>query len=700
MIDRLKKLLQSESYTKMTSLEISSFLGLQGQEHAILIKAINQLEEEGLIYISKNGYIHLSSKVNVYLGEIKNVRKYYAICKVHKDYEDIEVEIPNDKLNNAYVKDIVRVMLTSNTTGQVLEIINRNMWEVVCEYKHKEFICDDKFFPYEIKVIKNKSIKLVEGHLVLLKIKKYEGQTIICEVKKIIGHKNDPGMDILSEIIKSGVRYEFSQKLLDYTNNLVNTKEFDLENRVDLTNELIVTIDGIDAKDLDDAISLKILDNGNYYLGVHIADVSYYVTEKNEIDKEAYNRGTSIYLADRVIPMLPHILSNGICSLNPNETRLTISCFMEIDYQGNVINYDIKPSYIQSKARLNYADVNALFKNLDYKYDYFKELKEMLFMMRNLSSILSNKMKKNGYLELDIDEVKLIMDDKTHKVIDIQKRVQDEAEKLIENFMILANETVASHIYYQQLPFIYRIHPTPSLEKLQGLATSLKELDVSLPVKNKIFRVKELQDILEKSKGSDNEDLIANLILRSLSKAVYSVENVGHFGLGSKVYTHFTSPIRRYPDLLVHRHLRKYEFEHNYDSNLEFLIMAAENSSMCERRAVSLERDIEDIKKAEYMSNFIGSVYDGTISGILDFGAFVKLDNTCEGLMRFETIPDFYNQNPAYALRNLKIGSKIRVEVISVNVKNGEINFAYYSKRNIINKKGGYRKHDKNHRRK
>ncbi len=696
MIERLKKLLQTDTYTKMTSLEISSFFGLSAKEHIDLIKAINQLEEEGYIYISKNGYIHMAKKLNIYLGEIKLIRKYYAICRINNE-NDMEIEIPIEKLHHAYIKDIVKVHLNSSKCGEVIEIVKRNMWEFVCEYKNRTFVHDDKFFPYEIKVLKNRNIHLVDGHIVVLKVKKYEGETLICEVKQIIGHRNDPGIDILSQILKSGVPYEFSEKLLNYTNQLVHEKPLDLENRKDLTDKLIVTIDGVDAKDLDDAISLEINESGNYYLGVHIADVSYYVTAKNEIDKEAFKRGTSIYLADRVIPMLPHILSNGVCSLTYDEIRLTISCFMEIDALGNVIDYDIFPSYIKSKGRLNYHDVNALFKHEAYTYEYTKEMKEMLFLMRNLSSILTTKMKNNGYLELDIGEAKLIMDEQTHKVLRIEKRVQGEAEKLIENFMILANETVASHIFYQQLPFIYRIHPAPSSEKLLALATSLAELNIKIPIKNKVFSSKELQKILDMCKGSEQEDVVSNLVLRSLSKAVYSVENVGHFGLGSKVYTHFTSPIRRYPDLIVHRYLRQYAFNQNYEVDLEFLIMAAENSSVCERRAVNLERDVEDTKKAEFMENYIGCVYEGIITGILDFGAFVKLDNTCEGLMRFETIPNYYFNSQAFSLRNLKIGQKVSVKVISVNIKNGEINFAYVDKKQFALKKGGNKKYGKDH---
>lgn len=678
MEEKLLQLLNQKEYTKMTPSEIAKALQIKDDDFKLLIKSLNALEDKGIIYITKNGYIHLAKNLKIYIGEIIQVRKYYAICKVSSmDEKAFEVEIPIEELQFAYKNDIVRIQLTHQNKGKVLEIIRHNRWELICEYKNRQWICDDKFFPYEIKII-NRNIKVVDGQIALLTIKKYDRFIIHCEIKKILGHRNDPGIDILSEVIKSGVPYEFSDKLLDYCQQIVQNKPLDLDQRVDLTNQLIVTIDGLDAKDLDDAISLKINDHGNYELGVHIADVSYYVSAKNLIDQEAYRRGTSIYLADRVIPMLPHLLSNGICSLNENEIRLTISCVMEIDAEGNVIHYDIFPSYICSKGRLNYQDVNVLFAHQPYQYSYSSEMKEMLFLMRNLSSILTKKMLKNGYLDLDIKEAKLIVNERTHQIERIEQRIQGEAEKLIENFMILANETVASHIYYQQLPFIYRVHPAPTLEKLMGLSASLKEINVQLPIKGKKFHVKELQKVLESVRKTDKEDIVSNLILRSLNKAIYSVENVGHFGLGSSVYTHFTSPIRRYPDLLVHRYLRQYEFCHQYDVDLDFLVMAAENSSVCERRAIALEREVEDIKKAEFMSKWIGATFEGVITGVMDFGVFVQLENTCEGLMRYETIDDFHGST----MQHLKIGHRVIVRLISVNIKNGEINFAYVPARN------------------
>ena len=693
--ERIIEYISSSDYTKKTASELSSLLNVDAFEFKDFVKAINELEEQGVTYTTNKGYIHNASKINVYLGKIKTVRKYSAICELN---DGNCVTIYNENLSNAYLNDIVRVHVSKNDTAEVMDIISHALWHVVATFKHHDFVVNERNFPYDLKIVKEKErFHLVEGHIVLLKVKKYEGMTLVCVVEKILGHKNDPKMDILTSIIKSGVRYEFDDKLLNETEKVVKEKEkslnYDLNGRLDLTEELIVTIDGIDAKDLDDAISLTISDNGNYKLGVHIADVSHYVTKDSIIDKEAFTRGTSIYLADRVIPMLPHSLSNGICSLNENEVRLTMSCIMEIDGEGNVVDYEITPSYIKSKARLDYDDVNRLFDNEPTRLTYTKEIKQMLFMMKRVSSILTNKMIRNGYIQLHVDEAKLNIDQLTNKVVSIEKRVSRTAEKLIENFMILANETVASHIYYMQLPFIYRVHDSISKEKLAYMATCLKEMNVSINTKQNYLSAKQIQDVLDKVSDTPYEFVANNVVLRSMSKAIYSVNNIGHFGLGSECYTHFTSPIRRYPDLIVHRFLKKYLVENNMKDETEFLVQAADNSSVTERKAITLEREVEDIKKAEYMSSFIGCIYDGIITGVLDFGVFVQLDNTCEGLLRFETIPGAYDYNESYFKSQFKMGQTVTVKVLSTSVKNGEINFAYVSKRSYNNKGG--KKHEK-----
>lgn len=686
--EQFYRIIQDPNYQKMTVDEIEKKLNLTPIEFKELIKIINEFSDSGVIYITNKGYIHDAKRLNIYQGKIIALKKYFAICELNSG-EKIHIE--NDKLKNAYLNDLVRVHLLKEDEGEIMDILKRNMWEFPARYKNHQFFCEEPYFPYEISVKKDASFQLVDGHIVLLHIDQYENFTLRCHVKKILGHLNDPGMDILEEIINANVPYEFDEKLLDYTNSMLKEKESQVieecKNRLDLTNELIVTIDGLDAKDLDDAISLKILENGHYQLGVHIADVSFFVPQKSILDKEAFRRGTSIYLADRVIPMLPHALSNGICSLNENQIRLCMSCIMEVDYEGEVVDYQITPSYIRSSARLNYDDVNRLFANQKTTFVYPPAMKQMLFEMQKLSSILSMKMLNRGYLELAIEEAKLIMDEQKNKVIRIEKRVQGKAEKLIENFMILANETVASHVFYMQLPFIYRIHAEPSQEKKEGLIASLEELKILNWNKKQKITTKSLQKILASVKNTQQEDIVSNLILRSLSKACYSVTNVGHFGLGSDCYTHFTSPIRRYPDLMVHRLLKDYGVYQQFDQDMNFLLLVAENSSLTERRAVDLERNVEDMKKAEYMSAFVGCIYEGIITGILDFGVFVALENTCEGLMRFETIPEYYQYENSFFAKQFKIGQKVVVKVLSCQIKKGEINFAYVKKK-TYNKRG------------
>lgn len=691
--EKIIEYISNSNYRKESIEELSVSLSIDAFSFKDFVKAINELEDEGIIYITSKGHIHNASKINVYFATIKKIKKYSAICELK---DGLLLTIDNEKLKNAYINDIVRVHVNlNNLTAEVMDVIKHSMWEFIATYRNHEFRVDDRNFPYDLIVKNSQHLHLVEGHIVKLKIKKYDNFTLLCDVKEIIGHKNDPGMDILKMIISSDVPYEFDEELLDYTNKLVkNSKksfEFELSKRKDLTDELIVTIDGLDAKDLDDAISLKINDNGNFLLGVHIADVSYYVRKDSIIDKEAFTRGTSIYLADRVIPMLPHALCNDLCSLNPDEIKLTMSCIMEIDETGEVINYEIMPSFIKSKARLDYDDVNRLFEKKETVKEYSKDIKEMLFLMKRLSGILSKKMVENGYIELNIDEAKLIIDEETNKIKSIQKRVSKDAEKLIENFMILANETVASHVFYMQLPFIYRVHDSISEEKMEYLINNLKEFNININAKTHSLSAKKIQEILKKMENNDAENVVNNLILRSMSKAFYSVENIGHYGLGSNCYTHFTSPIRRYPDLIVHRFLKKYLVENDFNDETEFLIQAADNSSITERKAVSLERDVEDVKKAEYMTDYIGCVFEGIVTGVLDFGVFVKLDNTCEGLMRYETIHGAYDYNFSFFQKQFKIGTPIIVKVLSTNIPNGEINFAYVGQKRY-NKKGESRK--------
>ncbi|MBQ9011435.1 MAG: ribonuclease R [Bacilli bacterium] len=507
------------------------------------------------------------------------------------------------------------------------------------------------------------------------------------EVVRIIGHKDDPGVDILSIAARYNIIDVFPDevdKQLETIPSVVSDEE--MEGRKDLREEMIFTIDGDDTKDIDDAISIKILENGNYELGVHIADVSYYVKDGTALYDEAYNRGTSSYLADTVIPMLPHQLSNGICSLNPNVDRLAISCVMEIDENGNTVSSDIFESVIKSRKQMTYKNVNKIIEE-DVVPEGYEDFVSTLKQMHDLAKIIRKAKINKGYIDFDVDEPKIIVDDKG-KAIDVQKRVRGEGEKLIEDFMIAANEAVATTIFYMELPFIYRIHGEPSLEKIQSFMTFLNVLGYKVNANMKNITPKTIQEILNQLHNKEEYPILSSMLLRSMQKAVYDVNNIGHFGLASKCYTHFTSPIRRFPDLNVHRLLRTYLFNNsinnetmNYFNNT--LPQIAKQSSVRERAAVDCERDVTDMKMAEYMESHIGEEYDGVINTVTNYGFYVELENLVEGLVKIEDLPgDYYiYQENAFCLigkrtqKRYLLGDKIKVVVDSVVKDKGLINF-------------------------
>ena len=528
----------------------------------------------------------------------------------------------------------------------------------------------------------------MNGHKVLVRlIGKDEKGNYKGEVIKILGHKNDPGVDILSIVSKYEINDVFSDEVMEAVEQLpLEVTEEEYIERRDLRNKTIFTIDGDDAKDLDDAVSIDKLENGHYLLGVHIADVSHYVKENGEIDKEAYERGTSVYLADRVIPMLPHKLSNGICSLNGGVDRLTMSCDMEIDEKGNIVDYDIYESVINSKKRMTYRAVNDILeKNIvEPGYEPFvDDLKEM----EVLAHILRKNKERRGYIDFDIDEAKIIVND-NGEAIDVKLRERGTGEKLIEDFMIAANETVATHIYYMELPFIYRIHGKPNEEKIESFSQFLKTLGISIQYNKNEITPKDMQRVLDSLKENKLFHLLSSLLLRSMQKAVYDKNNIGHFGLASKCYTHFTSPIRRYPDQTVHRLLRTYLFQKKLDpETIRYwdlkLISIAEHSSEKERNAISCEREVDDMKKAEYMMKHIGEEYEGMITSVLNFGMFVELDNLIEGLisnddMRGDTY--YYDESTfSYVGKNsnkrYRLGDRVKVTVLNASKENKTVDF-------------------------
>ena len=633
--------------------EIEDYLGIKDALGlAEVLKCLHSLEEAATVYQSKSKKYMLLVNSHLKTGRFIGNRKGFGFVVIQGE-EDIFVAKNN--VNGAIDGDTVILEIFKKgmkPEGRILSIVNRTNKLFVGEYYYKDkkghIIFDDNKISIDVIIEPSKSMNAMDGHKVLIKLgKKLKANTYEGEVVKIIGHKNDPGVDILSIIAKYDFSDQFPEEVMKELDNIPNEiDEKDIKNRTDLRDVELFTIDGDDAKDLDDAVSLKMLENGNYELGVHIADVSFYVKENTEIDKEAYNRGTSVYLVDRVLPMLPHKLSNGICSLNGGVDRFAISCIMEINDKGNVVNYNVFPSVIRSKLRMTYKKVNDILdKNIVDKL--YKPFEKTLRNMKKLSDILRENKRRRGYIDFEIPEVKILVDEKG-KPIELAKREQGTGEKLIEDFMIAANETVATYINNMELPFIYRVHGEPSEEKISSFLNFVQTLGYKPVGKVKKSSPQSVQNLLNQLKNAPEYPIFSELLLRSMQKAVYSENNIGHFGLGSTCYTHFTSPIRRYPDTTVHRLLRTYIFEGHIDNytidamNVKMPVIA-EHTSEKEVDAIECEREVDDMKMAEYMEEHIGEVYTGRISGVMNFGLFVELDNLVEGLIRIEDLDDdFY----------------------------------------------------------
>ena len=640
--------------------------------------------EYGALTYNKKKELIVNKEFKSYEGEVVRVKPNFSF--VHIEELDDDFYVSNDYLNGVLINDKVKIWLfPSDERGvveKVLEHANKEIVGTLSYAKRVHVIPNNSSLPF-VYLLEN-SIISSPNDIVIVEVVDFKGE-LKGVIKEVLGNKQTPGIDILSKIYEHNLPYEFSLETLEQVKKVprsLRVSQKMKEERLDLRNELIVTIDGEDAKDFDDAISVSINEDGTYKLGVHIADVTHYVKKNSPIDKDAVERGTSCYLADRVVPMLPFELSNGICSLNPLEDRLTLSCIMNINESGKIETYEIKPSIIHSKYRLTYKDVNKLF-NHELKMD--KELSEMLFLAKRLASKIRKEREERGNIDLDIDEAKLIIDS-NGKVVDIQKRERGISEMMIEDFMIAANESVASFVYYMDLPMIYRIHENPPIKKLKDLQTIIGPLGYHLSINNGVHS-SEFQNILNRSKEKPEHDVVRQMILRSMAKAIYHKENKGHFGLGSSCYTHFTSPIRRYPDLLVHRLVKMYLSEDitslNYfklEGEIEYL---ADKSSKAERRAVDLERDVTAMKMAEYMENLIGETFEGTISGMIDSGMFVELDNTIEGMIRFETIrSDFLIFDSKRMLvysrgskKQYRLGDKIKVLVLNASKATGKIEF-------------------------
>ncbi|WP_371470738.1 ribonuclease R [Niallia circulans] len=692
--------MKDEAYKPLTVQELEEAFGIEDSSHfKDFVKALVQMEEKGLVVRTRSNRYGLPEKMNLIRGKLAGHAKGFAFVIPEEQGMD-DIFIPPNEVKTALNGDIVLARVTSESSGQrregtIVRIIERGVQQIVGTYsesKHFGFVIpDDKKIATDIFIPKGSTKGAIEGHKVVVKLTSYpEGRkNAEGEVVKILGHKNDPGVDILSVIHKHGLPLAFPDNVLEQANNAPDTiDEEEIANRRDLRNETIVTIDGADAKDLDDAVTVTMLENGNYKLGVHIADVSYYVTENSPIDVEAEERGTSVYLVDRVIPMIPHRLSNGICSLNPKVDRLTLSCEMEITSDGEVVSHEIFQSVIKTTERMTYADVNSILHDKDEELRAkYEGLVPMFERMEDLAAILRKKRMTRGAIDFDFKESKVIVDE-DGKPQDVILRERSVAEKLIEEFMLVANETVAEHFHWMQVPFIYRIHEDPKEEKLRRFFEFITNFGYIVKGTANSVHPRALQEIIESVQGTPEEMVISTVMLRSMQQAKYYPESLGHFGLSTEFYTHFTSPIRRYPDLIVHRLIRTYLIEGDISSATQEkwnsrLTEIAEHSSSMERRSVEAERETDELKKSEYMLDKIGEEYDGIISSVTNFGMFVELTNTIEGLVHVSYMTDDYYRYDErhFAMigertgKVFRIGDEITVRVVNVNKEERAIDF-------------------------
>lgn len=618
-----------------------------------------------------------------------------------------DVFVPSKSVNGALDGDTVQFLIykqkqgTKKAEAKIVKIVKRERETIVGTFqKSRNFgfvVPDDKSFATDIFISKKKCKEAKNNDKVVVYIEKYptKGKNAEGEIMEILGNINQAGVDLLSVVKEFGLNNEFPKEVMQYVKNIPQKiDEKDIKNRRDFRNDNIFTIDGEDAKDLDDAIHVEKLENGNYKLDVHIADVSNYVKEDSVLDKEAILRGTSVYMFDRVIPMLPFELSNGICSLNAGENRFALSCLMEIDEKGRVVSSDVCKSVIKVTERMSYTDVNKIINNQDEKVleryrPYISDFK----LMEELAKILKNRRVTNGYLNLEIPESKLVLDE-NGKCIDVHKYETTFANEIIEQFMLTANETIAEKFYWLEAPFIYRVHEEPDFDKIQETNKFLFNIGYKIKANRDNIKPKAFSEVLEKIKGTEYEKVISTLILRTLKVARYESENKGHFGIASQYYCHFTSPIRRYPDLFIHRVISEY-IKDGYnvpEEKLQDLTAKsnkyAESSSDCEKTATKAEREAEDIKKAEFMESKIGEEFEGIVSSVTSFGMFVELESTVEGLIRFENMGGEYfiydetqkklvgeNSKKVY-----RIGDKVHIRVIEANKELRKVAFELVDK--------------------
>ena len=682
--------------------ELQDMLNVSTVENTTaMMEELRKLEDEVVIYHSNKDKYMMLDNSHLRKGVMRANKRGFGFVEVEGMEEDIYVSSEN--MNGAIHEDIVLVEITSKMNierleGRILKVIKRQVeryiGEINFDKKGKGHITlDDQKIKLNIEVPKDKSMNAVDGHKVVVELvkrvnknTKYEGKVI-----EIIGHKHDPGVDILSIIYKYNINVEFPDDVKEEVKTIPSeVSEEEMVGRRDLRDEVIFTIDGDDTRDIDDAISIEKLPNGNYKLGVHIADVSYYVKEGSPLDVEAQERGTSVYLVDRVIPMLPHELSNGICSLNPNVDRLAMSCVMEIDENGKTVDYEIFESVIRSRIQMTYKKVNSILED-NIVPEGYEEYEEKLRLMAELAEVLRKFKVRRGYIDFGVQEAKILVDENC-KPTDVVIRERGVGENLIEDFMIAANECVASHIFYMSLPFVYRIHEVPEEDRIRSFLAFVSSLGYNVAGDIKDVKPTTMQRILKSLEDKPEFKILSSLLLRSMKKAVYRPENLGHYGLASPCYTHFTSPIRRYPDTTVHRLLRTYLFKGKADMGTckkweERLVYITEHSSDRERASIECEREVEDMKMAEYMEGHIGEEFEGMISSVTNFGMFVELDNLIEGLVPLREMNDFFHYDEERMTltgerTNIKycIGDRVLVKVVRASHEEKTIDFEVIKK--------------------
>ena len=682
------ELLADDIYVPMKEKELAVFMQVPGEEREEFRRILQSLVSEGRIQVTGQGK-YVKPQDNRLSGIYYGTARGFGFVEVEGREEDLY--IPEDKRGGAFHQDRVQVALLPGGHGRrqeacVVKILERGTKQVVGTYEQCEnfgfVIPDNSKIGTDIFVSRELSKGAVTGHKVVVELTSYGDDRHKPEgrVAEILGHINDPGVDIMSVVRRFELPVEFGEKVMKQTDRVPDhVQETDKDGRTDLRDLQMVTIDGEDAKDLDDAVSLYLDERGQYRLGVHIADVSNYVQENSALDWEALKRGTSVYLVDRVIPMLPHKLSNGICSLNEGVERLALSCLMTINARGEVTDYEIVESVIRVDRRMSYTSVKKILQDQDEEERrQYESFVPMFELMEELAAILRKKRHKRGSIDFDFTESKILLD-QDGRPLEIRPYERNVATKIIEDFMLIANETVAQHFFWLELPFVYRTHEKPDQEKIMKLSSFIRNFGYSVKTSGDEIHPKELQKLLGRIADTEEETLISRLTLRSLKQAKYTVECSGHFGLACQYYCHFTSPIRRYPDLQIHRiikdqirgRLREERIAH-YAGRLPEV---AKHSSRMERRAEEAERETDKLKKAEYMEEHIGEVYDGVICGITQWGIYVELPNTVEGLIHVSVLSGdfFYYNEESYEMigrdtgKTYKLGERIRVQVKSVD---------------------------------